>query len=1076
MLSFPESIVPQQLSLPREINSVMLANMNEKHLQQKLEAITNTYGAIGAFIHLSPINLDDTAAKAILKTVFLLAKYLKQPLNEAAIQEGSWFITVTRLDGKLGLGNNNNLQVISGGLFGLVKTLNWEWEKVFCRSLDLSPKLDIETVVNSIIAELYDPNLLITEVGYSSQGRVTLVAEDYPSELIEKSINKDSVFLVSGGGRGITAQCVIELSKYYQCKFILLGRSQLRSEPDWANNCTEETELITRAFSALSKQGIKSQPKEINQLVKNILAVREIKHTLQQIEQLGSIATYISVDLTDDINLLEKLHPAINKSGEITGIIHGAGVLADKLIEHKTAQDFERVYKTKITGLQKLLSSVNLQQIRHLILFSSAAGFYGNIGQADYAIANEILNKFAYQFKHQYSQCRVVAFNWGPWSSGMVTPQLKKLFSQRGITVIPVDIGTKIFVNEIVRGNSLQVLVGSSLVNPVSSWSSNLKFYRIRRKLTLKDNPILQEHIIGNYAVLPATFAIAWFADTAEKLYPGYTFFASKNYKVLKGIVFDSSLADEYILDLKEIKKERDNSIEFSVVIWSKNGSKIRYNYQGELKIVKHKLPAINYKNFVSIPEEKLVQISPYQNNILFHGKGIQGIKRILKISPSKLIIECQLPVITDRDLGQFANRNFNVIAADIQFQCILFWARYYSNGSGLPSYCQYGEHYRDIPAGKTFYISLEVQSQTKTKLVANVISYDREGKIYTHIQNTEMTISKQLDRLLQKIDEPINPDLFTSFWRKYIGGKHPVGASLYRGLYNRFVGKIILEDSPGFYALEGRPRLYLANHQVAIESKLFIYAISALSNSVINAVAKIEHQHSWMSELSQQIYAYPKVKKPELTFYFDRQDRASMLELLAKIKQTIEEQSNSLLVHVAGTRSLSCRQPIKDLSAVFIDLAIELNIPIIPVKFVGGLPVEPLTTPLEFPFRYAHQDYYLGKAIHPQKLKDLGNLERKELVLSRLNRTVVETRRALSPIPHNGNSDFEQEVKFWMEKTGVSEVRAVLYKVLEKAINPPPEVLTLVTGIQQGNLQVNDTPEGNWLRQFGAWLMGNNI
>ena len=1073
LLSFPQSIVPQQLPLSRAINSVTLADMSEKHLQQQLETIIDRYGKIGAFIHLSPINLDNTKAKAILKSVFLLAKHLKQSLNEAATRGRSWFITVSRLDGKLGLGNNGDFEVISGGLFGLAKTLNWEWQPVFCRSLDLSPKLDVETAVNSILSELYDPNISVAEAGYSSQGRVTLVGEDYPPALTAANIDRDSVFLVSGGGRGITAQCVIKLSKYYRCKFILLGRSQLKLEPDWANNYTEEREFKKRAFSALSKQGIKPQPKEINQLIKGILATREIKQTLQEIEELGSTAIYISVDLTDDVNLQEKLNPVINKLGQITGIIHGAGVLADKLIEYKTEQDFERVYTTKIAGLQNLLTCVNLQQIKHLILFSSAAGFYGNIGQADYAIANEILNKFAYQFKHQYSQCRVVAFNWGPWSSGMVTSELKKVFSQRGITVIPVDIGTKIFVDEIVRGKSVQVLVGSSLVNPVSSRSSDLKSYRIRRKLTLKNNPILQEHVIGDRVVLPATFAIAWFADTAEKLYPDYHFFSCQNYKVLKGIVFDYSLAEEYILDIKEIRKEENFNIELSVLIWRENNSRTRYNYQAEIKLIRDKLPAPNYNNFELISEEKPIDIFPYRDKILFHGERIQGIKKILKIAPNKLILECKLPSIEDSDLGQFANRSFNAIAADIQFQCLLLWARYYSNGAGLPSFCRYGEHYSDIPAGETFYVSLEVKSQSATKLVADVISHDKSGKIYTRIQDAEMTISKQLDRLLQKRDEQINPALFPSFWRKYVGVRHPVGESLYLGLYDRFVGNIDLEDSPGFYALEGRPRIYLANHQVAIESSLFIYAVSTLSYSVINAVAKIEHQHSWMSELSRQLYVYPQARDPELNFYFDRQDRGSMLELLAKIKQAIEERGNSLLVHVAGTRSLSFRQPIKDVSAVFIDLAIKLNIPLIPVKFVGGLPVKPLTTRLEFPFRYTHQDYYLGKAIHPQTLQSLGNLERKELILQQLNSLGVDTKHPLSIPSHNDNDNFEQEVKLWREKTGVSEVRAVFYKILEKTINPPQEVSTLVTGIQQGNLHFNDTPEGNWLRKFGEWLTG---
>ncbi len=177
-LRFPESIIKERVPLPRGINRVVLADMSEEHLQQQLEAISNNYGAIGAFIHLSPLTTTSSNAKAILKQLFLIAKYLQKSLNAAAKQGRSWFVTVSRMNGKLGVGEETNFNPIDGGLFGLIKTLNLEWKKVFCRAIDLSPNLDTQTAVNSIIAELYEPNLLITEVGYTLNQRITLVANN----------------------------------------------------------------------------------------------------------------------------------------------------------------------------------------------------------------------------------------------------------------------------------------------------------------------------------------------------------------------------------------------------------------------------------------------------------------------------------------------------------------------------------------------------------------------------------------------------------------------------------------------------------------------------------------------------------------------------------------------------------------------------------------------------------------------------------------------------------------------------------------------------------------------------------
>ncbi|MCF2150590.1 acyltransferase domain-containing protein [Desmonostoc muscorum LEGE 12446] len=185
VISFPQSLIPQQSPLPAGVTRVTLANLSEEHLQQQLQAIATHCGKVGAFIHLHPIFVANNTGtipyieqeKAIVKHVFLMAKHLKPSLNEAAHHGRSCFCTVAHLDGAFGLDYKVNFGAIAAGLFGLTKTLRWEWPKVFSRAIDLSPRLDAKQSVNHIIAELHDPNLYISEVGYGSQGRVTLIAD-----------------------------------------------------------------------------------------------------------------------------------------------------------------------------------------------------------------------------------------------------------------------------------------------------------------------------------------------------------------------------------------------------------------------------------------------------------------------------------------------------------------------------------------------------------------------------------------------------------------------------------------------------------------------------------------------------------------------------------------------------------------------------------------------------------------------------------------------------------------------------------------------------------------------------------
>ena len=172
VVSFLQFLTPEA-SLSAEINRVVLEDSNEANMQQQLDAIAEKYGSIAALIHLHPSFSDRDKEHNMLKQVFFLAKHLKSSLIKASQQGDSCFVSVAHLDGKLGT-NGEGYSPIAGGLFGLSKSLRWEWQSVFCRAIDLSPDLDTATSIRHIIAELYDPNRLIGEVAYSSTGRATL--------------------------------------------------------------------------------------------------------------------------------------------------------------------------------------------------------------------------------------------------------------------------------------------------------------------------------------------------------------------------------------------------------------------------------------------------------------------------------------------------------------------------------------------------------------------------------------------------------------------------------------------------------------------------------------------------------------------------------------------------------------------------------------------------------------------------------------------------------------------------------------------------------------------------------------
>jgi acyl transferase domain-containing protein len=753
VLSLPQSVVATQATLPPTVGRVLLADLSEAALQDGLTAVTTQFGPIGTFIHLQPPDAD---AETILKQTFFIAKHIKEALNEAAQQQTrASFLIVTHLDGALGLDGNVPFNPISGGLFGLAKTVNLEWPSVFCRAIDLHPSFEPDQIAAYVLAELHDPNRLISEVGYGNHGRVTLETVETPLTAYEPNvqIRSESLFVVSGGAKGITASCVIHLAQQYQCKFVLLGRSSIDDlDTSWLGDYADEAGLKRQIMQHLLAKGEKVTPMIVGRMARAIASKQEIEQTVYTIQQAGSQVEYLSVDVTDGVALDAALTAVSHRLGTITGIIHGAGVLSDKLIEQKTEADFTAVYMTKVDGLHALLQAVPPQQLQHLVLFSSAAGFYGNVGQSDYAVANEILNKTAHSLKMTHPHCHVVAIDWGPWDGGMVTPALKQLFTERNIEVIPVDVGAWLLANELTAANQhvCQTVVGGPLAFPDGELDGRLHKHHVYRHLSLDANPFLQDHIIGGNPVLPTVCAIAWMGNVCEQLYPGYTLFSCDNYQVLKGIVFDDSHPDSkaYILDLEETVKA-DGKISFKAMVSSQNeAGKPRFHYRAEITLLATLPDAPLYSNF-DLTEAKLIdKTTLYQNGTLFHGPHFQGIEQLLNISPSKVTMRCQLAALSATEQGQYQVQSFNPFIADGQFQSMVIWARHFHDAGSLPLHTDRGEQFRPIPFDTTTYVSMEVRESSESELVADIFTHDENGRLYARILGAKVTISKQLNHL----------------------------------------------------------------------------------------------------------------------------------------------------------------------------------------------------------------------------------------------------------------------------------------------------------------------------------------
>jgi len=309
------------------------------------------------------------------------------------------------------------------------------------------------------------------------------------------------------------------------------------------------------------------------------------------------------------------------------------------------------------------------------------------------------------------------------------------------------------------------------------------------------------------------------------------------------------------------------------------------------------------------------------------------------------------------------------------------------------------------------------------------------------------------------------------AYWAEFFDRTDWPVEDVYYGLMQRFLRRVIVPEPDALQRIHGRSVLYLANHQVAVESLWFSIIASALNGMNTVTLAKVEHKTTWMGHLIRHSFAYPGVPDPEVITFFDRADKASLPRIIGDLSRQMTTTGKSVMVHVEGTRSLSCRRaPVTKMSSSFIDMALATGAPIVPVRFSGGLPTEELPRRNEYPFQMGQQDVTLGSPIEPEVLQALPFKDRKDFVLDALN-TLGPPWSEEEPLP--GDEPLLERSLAWAEKTGASPPYAALLEMLAERDHLTAGIQRIVAERDAEQVRFDDTPEGAWLATLAGWLYG---
>ncbi len=597
---------------------------------------------------------------------------------------GALFVTVQDTGGRFAVGGRGAVdgdRAWLGALAGLAKTAAQEWVGVSVKAIDLErgergPRELAAALVNELLSG--GPEL---EVGLAADGRRSTLravpAEVGPGMPV---VDAASVLVVSGGARGVTAACVLALARAARPRLVLLGRTPLDDQGDRLGHLSDPADLRAALLLEARERGEKPTPVDLQARLDRYLAQREIKATLAAVEAAGSAVRYCEVDVADSPALADLLESVREEWGPITGVIHGAGVLSDRLIADLEPGDLARVYRPKVEGLRVLLDATAGDPLRLLLLFSSVAGRTGNPGQAAYAMANEILNKVAQaEQARRGPACVVRALGWGPWDGGMVSPELAARFAARGVPLLPLAAGAEMLVAEATGrvGAPVEVVLGAAPAALVAPSDGSGREFALDLVVNRGSHPYLAAHAMGGTPVVPVVLAVEWFARVARALRPDLHLARLHDLRVLKGIRLDGFNDGGDRLVLSGASRATEHGVALAMTVCSPDGTP-HYTATAEL-VARRDAPS------VEVPCLELGGWNghPVYGGVLFHGPEFQVIRAVDGISDEGVV--ATLAGMRER---RWSTETWRTDAASFDggLQLALLWSEHVLGGASLPT------------------------------------------------------------------------------------------------------------------------------------------------------------------------------------------------------------------------------------------------------------------------------------------------------------------------------------------------------------------------------------------------------
>lgn len=349
----------------------------------------------------------------------------------------------------------------------------------------------VDRVVDEVAA-----TVSFSEVRYDADGTrgvPTLRAMPVRAAQSSAPLGAKDVLLVTGGGKGITAECALAIAQDTGAALALLGRSDPAQDEELAAN-------------------------------------------LARIQRTGARVRYARADVTDADSVRRAVSELTAELGSVTAVLHGAGRNEPSALASLDMGDFRRTLAPKIDGLRAVLDAVDPQRLRLLVTLGSIIGRAGLRGEAHYATANDWLAEETTTFARRFPQCRTICMEWSVWSGVGMGERLSvvETLSREGVTAVTPEQGLAILRRLVNDPDAPSVVVVSGRTEGIDTVNRDLPELPLLRfvdrvliryhgvelvcetDLNVGTDLYLADHYLDGNLLFPAVFGMEAMAQIAQ--------------------------------------------------------------------------------------------------------------------------------------------------------------------------------------------------------------------------------------------------------------------------------------------------------------------------------------------------------------------------------------------------------------------------------------------------------------------------------------------------------------------------------------------------------------------------------